>query len=73
MTESQVDLDSASARSWYKPLLDGTVTEMISNGAISGAAIEATPVWMALNQVLIARIWEATQKPGLSGLFQATK
>jgi hypothetical protein len=50
------------SRSWYKPLLDATVTEMISNGAVSGAAIEATPVWMALNQVLIARVWEATQK-----------
>ena len=62
MKESQVDLDSASSRSWYKPLLDATVTEMISNGVVSGVAIEATPVWMALNQVLIARIWEATRK-----------
>lgn len=49
-------------RSWWKPLLDETVQRLIKAGAVSGAAVEAAPVWMAPNSILLARVWSAADK-----------
>lgn len=49
-------------RSWWRPLLDETVQRLIKAGAVVGAAVEAAPVWMAPNSILLARIWSAADK-----------
>lgn len=49
-------------QAWFKPLLDSVVREMIKTGAISGAAVEAAPVWGAPGTVLIAKVWDASNK-----------
>jgi hypothetical protein len=49
-------------RSWWKPLLDETVQRMIKDGAVKGAAVEANPVWILPERILISRVWAAAQK-----------
>jgi hypothetical protein len=54
--------DQQAVRTWYKGLLDRVVREMLKSGAVQGAAVEARPVWVYPEQVLIARVWSAAQK-----------
>ena len=54
--------ESDPLRAWYKSELDRVVKKAIKTGAITGAAVEATPVWAVPNEVLIAKIWGAAQK-----------
>lgn len=49
-------------KAWYKSVLDETVQEMIRLQVLSGVAIEATPVWAAPKLILIAKVWNASQK-----------
>lgn len=49
-------------RGWYKKVLDNTVREMLKSRAVTGAAIEAAPMWAVPFKVLIAKVWDATQK-----------
>ena len=48
-------------KAWYKPSLDKVVQEMIKLGVVSGAAVEAAPIWAAPSQWLIAKVWGAGQ------------
>lgn len=57
MTESNTDAEKQALESWYKPLLDNVVKEMIRLKAISGEAVQASPVWMVPNEMLIAKVW----------------
>ena len=52
----------AELRDWYRKVLDATVREMLKVRAIRGAAIEAAPIWASPNEILIAKVWDATQK-----------
>jgi hypothetical protein len=62
MTDPKAEADKEALKIWYKEVLDAVVKEMIRIGAVKGAAVEATPVWAAPEQVLIAKVWPATQK-----------
>jgi len=62
MTEIIADSDMEQTRTWYTALLGDTVQEMIRTGAITGIAIEASPVWAAPEKFLIARAWPANKK-----------
>jgi hypothetical protein len=57
MTESNAEADAEAVRSWYTKLLDKVVKEMIDIKAVSGDAVQAAPVWMVPNQMLIAKVW----------------
>lgn len=54
--------DNDELRAWYKSELDSVVKKMIKNGTVTGAAVEATPVWAVPNEILIAKVWSAAQK-----------
>jgi hypothetical protein len=62
MTESNDAMDKEALKAWYTKLLYAVVREMIKIGAVSGAAAEARPVWISPHKVLIAKVWEASQK-----------
>jgi len=62
MTGVKEDADTEALKAWYKELLDAVVKEMIRGGVVAGAAVEATPVWAAPEQVLIAKVWPVSQK-----------
>ena len=62
MTEPKAETEKARINAWYKELLGTTVRQMVDSGAVTGAAAEARPVWMAPTQVLIAKVWGAGQK-----------
>jgi len=47
---------------WFRPLLDAMVEEMKKIGAITGAAIEANPVWGVQDKLLIAKVWGTSNK-----------
>lgn len=49
-------------RAWFKAELEKVVDRMIKEKAVTGAAIDAAPMWAVPNQVLIARVWSAAQK-----------
>jgi hypothetical protein len=51
-------------RTWYKKVLEDTVREMLKTRAISGAAIDAAPMWAEPYKILIAKVWDATHKSG---------
>jgi hypothetical protein len=57
MAESNADADKEAIRSWFKALLDAVVKEMLKIKAVTGAAVEATPMWMVPHQILIAKVW----------------
>ncbi len=57
MADSKADTKAEELRSWYTRLLDQVVKEMISVKAVSGVAVQAVPVWMVPNEVLIAKVW----------------
>ena len=62
MTEPKEQTEKARIKAWYKDLLATTVKQMVEIQAISGAAVEGNPVWMAPTRVLIAKVWPAAQK-----------
>lgn len=62
MTDPKAEAEKEALKAWSKKVLDAVVKEMIRIGAVKGAAVEATPVWAAPEQVLIAKVWPATQK-----------
>jgi len=62
MTESNADADTEALGSWYKPLLDNVVKEMIRIKAVTGAAVQASPVWMVPYEILIAKVWGITHE-----------
>ena len=66
MTEETKMADSKDAknelRAWYKKVLEDTVREMLKTKAISGAAIDAAPMWAEPYKILIAKVWDATHK-----------
>jgi hypothetical protein len=62
MTEKQSSTEASELRAWYKRLLDNVVSEMLRAGAVSGAAVEAAPIWVVPQQILIAQVWGAGQK-----------
>ncbi|MEJ2257222.1 MAG: DUF4826 family protein [Woeseiaceae bacterium] len=57
MAESAMKLDSEEVKAWYTKLLDNVVKEMISLKAVSGAAVQAAPVWIAPYEMLMAKVW----------------
>ena len=61
-TETGTPAEQQNLQAWYKGLLDRVVREMVKTGAVEGAAIEARPVWVYPEEVLIARVWSAAQK-----------
>lgn len=62
MNESNAEIDHKALKTWYTELLYTVVREMIKVGAVDGAAAEARPVWISPHNILIAKVWEATQK-----------
>lgn len=62
MTESNTDTEREAIKSWYTALLHSLTREMIRVKAVIGPAVEARPVWISPHRVLIARVWEASQK-----------
>lgn len=62
MTESNTDTDNEAIRAWYKSALDKVVREMVKIQAITGAAVDAAPMWMVPYKILIARVWDSSQK-----------
>ena len=62
MTEANDAMDKEALKAWYTKLLYTVVREMIKIGAVSGTAAEARPVWISPYKVLIAKVWEASQK-----------
>ena len=47
---------------WFKPLLDSMIKEMLKKEAITGAAIEANPVWGVPDKLLISKVWDTSNK-----------
>ena len=62
MTVTISDADVEGLKSWYQGLLHTVVREMIKIGAIAGTAVEARPVWISPFKILIAKVWDASQK-----------
>jgi hypothetical protein len=57
MTESNADTTEETPEPWYKPLLDKVVAEMIRLKAVTGVAVQASPVWMLPEEILMAKVW----------------
>lgn len=57
MAAANADADAAEVKAWYTKLLDQMVKEMLAIEAVSGDAVQATPVWMVPYQMLIAKVW----------------
>jgi hypothetical protein len=62
MTDPKLDAENEELKSWYKGVLDNVVKEMIRAEVITGAAVEAAPVWAVPNRLLIAKVWEVSRK-----------
>ena len=68
MTESkteaatEAEAERVALKEWYKPLLDDVVQHMLKRKAVTGAAVEANPVWMFPYKILIAKVWGMGQK-----------
>lgn len=62
MTESKAEKDRVALQSWFKPLLDKVVKEMLDRNVVTGTAVEASPVWMLPYKILIAKVWGIGQK-----------
>lgn len=62
MKKQTADADNEALKSWHTELLNTVVREMIKSGAISGTAVEARPVWVSPYKVLIAKVWDVSQK-----------
>jgi len=62
MAESNAQADAEASKSWYTGLLDQVVKEMIRVKAVTGTAVQASPVWMVPNEMLIAKVWGVTNE-----------
>ena len=62
MTDSKAEKDRAALDSWFKPLIDATVKEMLARQAVTDTAVEASPVWMLPYKILISKVWGISQK-----------
>lgn len=64
MSESNAgaDTEAEAVKSWYTKLLDQVVKEMIRLKAVTGVAVQANPVWMVPNEMLIAKVWGVTNE-----------
>jgi uncharacterized protein DUF4826 len=62
MTDSNTGADQEALESWYKPLLDSAVKEMVRIKAITGVAVQASPTWMLPHEILIAKVWGVNQE-----------
>lgn len=57
MAEANAGANEDTLRTWYTGLLDHVVKEMIKLKAVEGIAVQASPVWMVPNEVLMAKVW----------------
>ena len=57
MTDSKAATEAEELKAWYTRLLDKVVKEMIDIKAVTGDAVQAAPVWMIPNEMLIAKVW----------------
>lgn len=57
MSGSKTTADAEAVRSWYTELLDQVVKEMIRLKAVTGVAVQATPVWAVPQDMLMAKVW----------------
>ncbi len=62
MTEQTNETDNEALKSWYTTVLNTMVKEMIKTGAVTGTAVEARPIWVSPYKVLIAKVWDVSQK-----------
>lgn len=62
MAESNAGADAEAVKAWYTNLLDKVVKEMIDIKAITDTAVQASPVWMIPNEVLIAKVWGVSKE-----------
>jgi len=62
MTDSNAETEREAIKSWYTKALHAMTREMIKIKAVAGPAVEARPVWISPYKILIARVWEASQK-----------
>ena len=62
MTETKPSLNEEDLKAWYKPLLDAQVQDMIKSKWVTGTAVEARAVWILPYKILVAKVWDATQK-----------
>jgi len=62
MADSTAVPEQEAIKSWYTRLLDNVVKEMISMKAVSGAAVQAAPVWIAPYEILMAKVWAVGQE-----------
>jgi len=62
MTDSNTETEKEAIKSWYTKQLYAVTNEMIKIKAVVGPAVEARPVWISPYKILIAKVWEASQK-----------
>lgn len=62
MVEDKAPAATDELKNWYKPLLDATVSRLIKAGVLTGAAVEAAPMWAEPNRILIAKAWGTGQQ-----------
>ena len=62
MTDPNADADREALKSWYKPLLDTVVKDMLRLNVVAGPAVEASPVWVLPYKILISKVWGMGQK-----------
>jgi hypothetical protein len=61
-SESPAGTNPEELKAWYANQLNRVVKEMVRAKAISGAAVDAVPVWMVPQKILIAKINDSSQK-----------
>ena len=62
MTGTTSEIDKEALKSWYQGLLQIVAREMVKIGAVGGTAVEARPVWISPFKILIAKVWDASEK-----------
>lgn len=62
MADVKTDAEAEAARAWCTSLLDQVVKEMIRVKAVTGAAVQAAPVWMLPHEMLMAKVWAVTKE-----------
>jgi len=62
MVEEKPPAGAEELKNWYKPLLDATVSRLVKAGVLTGAAVEAAPMWAEPNRLLIAKVWGTGQR-----------
>lgn len=57
MAASNNDAGMEAVRAWYTNLLNQVVKEMVRLNAVRGGKVQASPVWMLPQEMLIAKVW----------------